>query len=176
MNSKPVQHTIESERLVLINSSTAILETILRGDSLDKYLDILIPDIWTEFGSAPFQYTLDQIKDHPEDSVWWSWLPVLVSENTLIGNCGYKGQPKDGMVEIGYEVAEKYRGQGYATEIAMALIDHAVQDPRVTMIVAHTLAEKNASVRVLQKCGFQFITEIMDPEDGKIWRWEKALS
>lgn len=173
MNIKLIRHSISTERLLLVNSSTRVLQNILTGDGLSHYLDIRIADPWTEFGTAPFQYALDQIKDHPEDAVWWSWLPILVSENMLIGNCGYKGPPKDGMVEIGYEVAEKYRGQGFAFEIAKALIENALRDKNVHTLIAHTLAEENASVQVLRKCGFTFISAITDIEDGDIWRWEK---
>jgi RimJ/RimL family protein N-acetyltransferase len=28
-------------------------------------------------------------------------------------------------------------------------------------------------MRVLAKCGFQHIGEVIDPEDGLVWRWEK---
>ena len=33
--------------------------------------------------------------------------------------------------------------------------------------------EANASTRVLTKCGFRHVGEVMDPEDGLVWRWEK---
>lgn len=90
----------------------------------------------------------------------------------LVGNSGFKGAPKNGEVEIGYEVAEPYRGKGLATEIAGALIEYAYSFPEVKTIVAHTLSFENPSVSVLRKCGFHFITEVNDPEDGDIWRWE----
>jgi [ribosomal protein S5]-alanine N-acetyltransferase len=102
---------------------------------------------------------------------WWSWLPVLNDENMLIGNCGYKGPPKDGMVEIGYEVIEEYRRIGLASEIAAVLVDNAFNDSNVNKIIAHTLAEENASCKVLRKCGFEFVKEINDEEDGLIWQW-----
>ena len=90
----------------------------------------------------------------------------------LVGNCGYKGPPKNGVVEIGYEVAESYRGMGLATEMAKALIEFAFSHPEVKSIIAHTLPFENHSVSVLRKCGFEYISEINDPEDGVIWKWE----
>ena len=39
---------------------------------------------------------------------------------------------------------------------------------------AHTLPTPNASTRVLAKCCFQYIGEVIDPEDGLVWRWERA--
>jgi hypothetical protein len=45
----------------------------------------------------------------------------------------------------------------------------------VTLVSAHTLAEENASVAVLRKSGFTRTTEILDPDEGAIWRWELAI-
>ena len=162
-----------SQRLVLINATTEVLEKILTGfDAVEKHLDIFIPEQWTEFGHAPFEYALNKIKDTPTDAIWWSWLPILVSENMLIGNCGYKGPPVNSEVEIGYEVAVAYRNQGFATEIAMALLKNAFTHADVKTVIAHTLPEENESVSVLLKCGFQFVSPIEDPDDGLIWRWQ----
>ena len=43
----------------------------------------------------------------------------------------------------------------------------------VKVIQAHTLAEENSSVKVLQKCGFKFIGDTIDKEEGPIWKWLK---
>ena len=173
MKKELILHSFSASRLIMVNSTPAILEGILKGENLlQDMLDIKVPDQWTEFGPAPFEYALNKIKDTPADSIWWSWLPILVSENTLIGNCGYKGPPVDGAVEIGYEVAVAYRNQGFATEIAKALVVNAFNQPDVKTIIAHTLPEENESVSVLQKCGFRFVSPIEDPEDGLIWRWQ----
>ena len=34
------------------------------------------------------------------------------------------------------------------------------------------LPEANASGRVLAKCGFRRVGEVIDPDDGVVWRWE----
>jgi len=98
---------------------------------------------------------------------------VLTSENIMIGMCGYKGPPMDGHVEIAYGIAPEYRGKGYATEVAALLTGHAFESDKVSIVRAHTLPERNASCRVLTKCGFKLIGEVNDPEDGPVWRWEK---
>jgi len=161
-----------SKRLRFINSTPETLNKILVGnDSLAAHLHIKVPENWTEFGDSPFKYVLKQLSSNPEEVPWWNWLPVLKDENMLVGNCGYKGPPKDGIVEIGYEVIPEYRGIGLASEIAAVLVDNAFNDPEVTKIIAHTLPEENASCKVLRKCGFEFVEEINDPEDGLIWKW-----
>lgn len=85
---------------------------------------------------------------------------------------GFKGKPnQEGVVEIGYEIIPNYRNQGLATEVAQGLIDYAFSYPQVQLVIAHTLAEKNASTKVLEKVGMFYQETINDPEDGMIWRW-----
>lgn len=91
-----------------------------------------------------------------------------------VGQCGFKGPPgKDGVVEIAYGMAPEHQGKGYATEAAAALTDYAFRQREVRAVRAHTLPEINASTRVLTKSGFRRVGEVIDPEDGLVWRWEK---
>jgi len=93
---------------------------------------------------------------------------------TTIGRCGFKGPPEaDGVVEIAYGVEPDQQGKGYATEAAGALVDYAFASGNVRVVRAHTLPEPNASTRVLTKCGFRRVGEVIDPEDGLVWRWER---
>ena len=165
---------MQSSPIHLVLCDQKILESILEGDQkIAAHLNIQVPKNWSEFGSAIFQYALDKIIAAPDSSKWWTYLPILTSSNTLIGSCGFKGPPTpNGEVELGYEVAKEYRNRGFATEITRHLVDIAFNDHSITVVLAHTLAEKNASVRVLEKCGFKFIEEIIDPNDGTIWKWK----
>ena len=106
----------------------------------------------------------------------WTHGFSLVHRETgiAIGKCGFKGPPAaDGVVEIAYGVHPDHQGRGYATEAAEALVSYAFGDSRVRVVRAHTLPKPNASTRVLIKCGFRYIGEVIDPEDGLVWRWEK---
>ena len=97
------------------------------------------------------------------------------SRSVIIGTAGFKGPPdRDGMVEIAYGVVPSVEGRGYATEAAGALVRFAAADERVRFIRAHTLPELNASTRVLRKCGFVHVGEVIDSEDGPVWRWERG--
>ena len=98
-------------------------------------------------------------------------------DRTLAGLGGYKGPPDpQGMVEIGYQIYEPYRNQGLATEAANGMINRAFEHPDVNLVQAHTLAEENASVRVLKKCGMVFTGAFDDPDDGPIWQWQLPRS
>lgn len=95
--------------------------------------------------------------------------------DVVVGQGGFKGPPADGVVEIAYGVAADHQGKGYATEAARALTDYAFSSGKVRVVRAHTRPDPNASTRVLAKCGFRCIGEVIDPEDGLVWRWEKDI-
>jgi [ribosomal protein S5]-alanine N-acetyltransferase len=95
------------------------------------------------------------------------------TDGKVVGRCGFKGPPgTEGMVEIAYGVFPEHQGKGYATEAAAALVSYAFAR-QVRVVRAHTLPESNASTRVLTKCGFRRIGEVIEPDDGLVWRWER---
>jgi RimJ/RimL family protein N-acetyltransferase len=134
---------------------------------------------------------LKGMQPHEKAAVSQAWLALLaastlpdpwvhgfamVDRNTgnAIGTCGFTGPPgADGSVEIAYGVNSEHTGKGYATEAAQALVTYAFAQSQVRLVCAHTSPEVNASGRILTKCGFERIGEVIHPEDGLIWRWEK---
>src|SRR5438067_1196138 len=107
---------------------------------------------------------------------WVHGFAVVHPEHgSVIGGAGFKGPPDDdGMVEIAYGIVPAFQRQGYATEVARALVAYAFESGRVRLVRAHTAPTPNASGRVLAKCGFDWIGEVTDPEDGRVWRWERS--
>lgn len=106
----------------------------------------------------------------------WTLGFALVHRATgvVIGTCGFKSPPNiDGIVEIAYGVNADHQNKGYATEAAEALVAFAFGNSHVRVVCAHTVAEANASARVLAKCGFTPVGQVVDPEDGLVWRWER---
>jgi ribosomal-protein-alanine N-acetyltransferase len=71
----------------------------------------------------------------------------------MIGNAGFKGSPKDGLVEIGYSMLEMHHRQGYATEAVRGLLSWAFQNPEVQRVVADTLPGLTPSIRVMKNSG-----------------------
>ena len=101
---------------------------------------------------------------------------VQSGSDAVIGSCGFKGPPVDGIVEIAYGVSPEQRGRGYATEAAAALVAFAFAHADVSVVRAHTLPDADASQRVLAKCGFEHVGEVDDPEDGPVCRFERRRS
>ena len=93
----------------------------------------------------------------------------------VIGVCGFKGEPKDQAVEIAYFTFPGNEGRGCATGMAHGLVALAKESGKVNQVIAHTLKEENASTSILKKLSFEFNEEVMDPEDGSVWRWSLNL-
>jgi RimJ/RimL family protein N-acetyltransferase len=73
-----------------------------------------------------------------------------------VGNCGFTGRPDThGSVEIGYSLLAPHHGQGLGTELVSALVAWAFEAPRLERVLAETYPDLVASVRVLEKNGFQ---------------------
>jgi [ribosomal protein S5]-alanine N-acetyltransferase len=119
---------------------------------------------------------LDKLRASREADVWMHGFGIVHRESGMvIGSAAFKGPPdEEGMVEIAYGIVPGYQGRGYATEAAAALVAFAFSDPRVRLVRAHTRPASAASQRVLAKCGLERVGEVMDPEDGLVWRWERS--
>jgi RimJ/RimL family protein N-acetyltransferase len=99
-------------------------------------------------------------------------LPTIAQ---VIGSASFKGPPDaEGMAEVAYAVVPVWQGKGCATAAVGKLIAFASGDDRVRLLRAHTRPENNASTRVLTKNGFTKSGEVIDPEDGRVWRWERS--
>ena len=129
-------------------------------------------DQWTHFPEA-IAWIAQHLEKYPDQIGWWTFLVVHRADNRLIGTGGFKGPvSSEGSLEIGYEIAPEYQGHGLATELAGALTTEAFAHTGVKAVLAHTLAQENASVSVLRKLGFEQVGERYDIEDGHIWQWQ----
>lgn|SRR5512135_342374 len=67
--------------------------------------------------------------------------------------------------ELGYRFMRNAWGRGYATEGALAVIEHGFGRVRAPKISARTLAGNLRSRRVMEKCGLVFERDFVYPED-----------
>ena len=120
---------------------------------------------------------LSRLRTSKVTDPWVHGFVVVHRESgSAIGSAGFKGPPDEqGSAEIAYGIVPSYQSRGYATEAAAALVTFAIESGQVRLLRAHTLPTPNASTRVLTKCGFAYIGEVIDPEDGLVWRWERAV-
>ena len=132
------------------------------------------PAGWPEFPEAVGS-ALDHLRTAPEADRSWS-MQFFVEHATgrLLGSGGFAGPPVERTVEIGYEIAPEFRGHGFGTAAAQALVERAVDGGEVDHVIAHTLPGPNPSTGVLVSRGFEHVDDLEDPELGTVWEWRWA--
>ena len=125
-----------------------------RTDDLEAMHDVLSNVEATRWWSAPPHATPDQTR------IWLDSMieaPVDASDDfiverdgRLIGKAGFWRLP-----EIGYILHPDAWGQGLATEALTAVIDHVFATRGVETLTADVDPENVASIRLLEKLGFE---------------------
>jgi [ribosomal protein S5]-alanine N-acetyltransferase len=159
---------INSARLRLVACAVDLVQVALADRAeLEHMIRARVPDDWPQPDLRDFLPAYAKIVG-PEDAAagWGIWLPVLETERVVIGDIGFKGAPRDGMVEIGYSVLPAFRRHGYAGEAARALVAWALAQPGVDRVTAECLDANVASIGVLEKIGMQRIGRT---EEGLLW-------
>lgn len=77
-------------------------------------------------------------------------------DGLAIGGIGFKSQPAEGIVEIGYGLVPSARGRGYAAEAVVALLGVA-RHHGVSKVIADTDLDNVASQRTLIRAGFLLV-------------------
>jgi ribosomal-protein-alanine N-acetyltransferase len=164
---------MSSHPQVRLVSATARLLNALNDDPtlFRELIGSPVPDGWPEFPEA-IGFTLAHLRDAPEADRSWS-MQFFVDRATerLVGSGGFAAPPVERTVEIGYEVAPEFRGQGFGVASARALVEHAVASGEVDHVIAHTLPGPNPSTSVLVSLGFEHTEDQEDPEVGTAWEW-----
>ena len=161
-----------TERLRLEPASLEWLEALAEGDAVfSARFAIAVEPGWVVFPET-IAFALERTHDTPPE--WGVQLFFDPVDGALVGNGGWKGAPVDGVAELGYAVAEGRRNRGLATAAVRELVRRA-RGAGVRLAIAHTLAEVSASTAVLTRCGFARVGDVVDPDDGPLWRWELSL-
>lgn len=164
-------------RVRLVPATVEILSAL--NEDPARFCELIgspVPDGWPEFPEA-IGFTLEHLRNAAEADRTWSMQFFVDSETgRLLGSGGFATPPVDRAVEIGYEVAPQFRGQGFGTAAARALVERAVASGHVDIVVAHTLPGPNASTGVLVSLGFAHVADQEDAEVGAIWEWRWTRS
>ncbi|HVG21984.1 MAG TPA: GNAT family N-acetyltransferase [Blastocatellia bacterium] len=169
--------TIETKHLRLTPYSPEHLLALIEGEELfEECFGLRAADGLRAFllSDEVSPAWLAQLRASASADPWVHGFAVVHPESrSVIGSVGFKGPPdENGMVEIAYGIVPAFQNRGYATEAAEAAVGFAFDSENVRLVRAHTLPTPNASTRVLARCGFDYKGEVVDPEDGQVWRWE----
>lgn len=111
-----------------------------------------------------------RLTSHPTQ---WQFREVfLSSSNEKVGEINFHRSPAGdeftpvGTVEVGVEIAEMYRGNGFASEALMAMWLWAVEHEEIKVLRYTVSATNHPSMRIIQKFGFNHVGQQIDEEDG----------
>ena len=156
----------------LVPATVPLLDAL--NDDRTRFGELIgstVPDGWPEFPEA-IGFTLEHLKNASEADRRWSMQFFIDHANgRLVGSGGFAAPPVERTVEIGYEVAPEFRGRGFGTAAARALVEHAEASGEVDQVIAHTLPGPNPSTGVLVSLGFEHVADQEDPEVGLVWEW-----
>jgi [ribosomal protein S5]-alanine N-acetyltransferase len=158
--------TIRTERLELVSLSPEAIDALLDGSS-----ELGAPEGWPDEHDAGFlRLRRDQMLRDPDVQQWG--VRAVLLDGEMIGHAGFHGPPgvngpsAADAVEIGYSIFEPWRGQGYATEVARALIEWARRKHGIPRFIASVSPGNAPSLAVVRKLGFVQTGEQWDDEDG----------
>lgn len=109
----------------------------------------------------------EEVREDEDNKVFLTtWLIEL--KGVVIGSIGFKGVPKGGETEIRFCLNKKYESKGYMTESVKGMLKLAAL-LGVNRVFAETREDNVKSEKVLERCGFDLIS------DGKLKKWGKNL-
>lgn len=129
--------------------------------------DVLHPD------ESPLHWRVPMVREDPSVNPWLIRIAVERATATIVGQVNFHAPPDEhGMIEIGYSVLPRFRGQGYATEIAHIMWSYAAHHPDVRVLRANVRPDNEPSRRIIEGAGFVKVDEEIDPEDGLEYVYE----
>lgn len=163
---------------LLIRTARLDLHTVRPEDYALLEVDRADPRLWVDRGFSnphrhlvedpgPLPYRLPRIATDPEAAPYLLRMAVLREEAVVIGSAGFHMRPdEDGMIEIGLEIVEPYRGQGLATELLHGMWGWVIDQPGV-LTLRYTVSPDNApSQAIIRRLGFEHRGQQMDEIDG----------
>lgn len=132
-------------------------------------------EIEADCSCEPVRSVLRMTRELYEDAgfspPWQGYLALR--DSAIVGTCGFKGPPQNGIVEIAYFTFPGYEGQGIATGMAQWLIELATTTNDSVEVTAQTLFQRSASHRILEKLNFIPGPTLQHPEHGPVLVWQR---
>lgn len=127
------------------------------------------------FDHPPFTHEqmsrwLNRNLDHQKEFGYGLFSVILIETCELIGDCGLEVMEDMGAAELGYDFRSDYWNQGYATEAATAVRDHAFDVLKLPQLISLIRVGNVASKRVAEKIGMT-LTEEFTRYDIRYWKY-----
>jgi len=145
---------LETERLIITEFDESMIKAV-QENSLDEDNRRFVPDeVWetVEQAHEKVLWLMDCYRQENKPLVY----PVLLKIGENIGYvqiCPLGGD-LEGEWEIGYHIAKKYTGNGYATEALKSFLQVIMERLKISKVLGIVAVENIASCAVLERCGF----------------------
>lgn len=152
---------IQTDRLMLIPFTIEMMEAAV--SSKRKLEQATVYSVAEEYPSEDYKeilpFKIQRYRQYPEENKW-EGLIVHKENQKIMGDMGFRrstDNPEE--LELGYSIVPVYQGQGYATEMAQAIISWGVTQTGIERIIASCDNDNQASIRVLEKAGMKKLGE-----------------
>jgi len=166
---------------ILLETPRLILREIMLSDREGFFELDSNPEVHRYLGNKPItslsqvDAIIESVRQQYIDNGIGRWAIIDKSNNAFMGWTGIKFNTKETIngkinyYDLGYRLLQKYWGQGFATESAIASLEYAFTKLNLKEIYAAAHSDNKASNHILQKLGFQFIEEF--PYESAIHNW-----
>ena len=165
--------TILTPRLELVPLDASVITAL--ADGAAERAGLSVPEGWPDEHDGGFlRSRRSQMEVDPSIAQWVRGVVVPGSApvRALVGHAGFHGPPgvngsgSAGALELGYTIFAAYRGRGFASKAAEALIAWAGREHGIRHFLASVAPDNEPSLAVLARLGFTRSGEQWDDEDG----------
>lgn len=163
---QPINYILQTERLVLRQltlTDTPFIIELLNTPGWIKY----IGDRNVKTAAQARQYLANGPLSSYAANGFGLWLVALRNSHAPVGMCGLIKRGYLPHPDIGYAFLPQHTGQGYAFEIAGAVLQFAFSKLKMEKILAITLADNAASVKLLLKLGMAYEETFVDEKHNE---------
>jgi [ribosomal protein S5]-alanine N-acetyltransferase len=147
----PKLETARLQLRELLKEDAAALFELFRDDEVTRYHDLeAMPDV------AAAASIIARIRQRYRDRGGIRWAILDKADSSFVGTIGFNSiNVSAHRAVLGYEIARRAWGQGFATEAVRALVEFGHQRIGFNRIEAGVMLGNEASMRVLRKAGFE---------------------
>ncbi len=147
--------TLETERCLLREMTQNHAPAILKHLGNPKVKQYLNMNLFQDIEDA--KRWIDWMNRYFSEQDGLRWGITLKSSGEFMGSVGLHGWNRwVRFAEVGYDLAEAFWGQGYATEVTRRVIQFGWEAMNLQRIEADVVSGNDGSIRVLEKLGFQY--------------------
>lgn len=167
---------VRTTQLEIAPLDLAAMRALLDGrlDDASDAIGVVLPDGWSLAGESLLRMRIGQVEEDPSWAPWLLRSIVRRDDQLLIGTVGFHGPPGSHpletewatVVEFGYTVIGVFRGNGYATAAARALMNWGA-DFGARRFVLSIATENHASRRVAEKLGLALERQYVHESRGR---------